>query len=57
MGGVGTKGGSGKNERDCAPQRTVAGMGQLSRSLTREKNPEKGVALSRARDHQTRPTC
>lgn len=36
---------------------TVAGTGQLSLSLTREKNPEKGVALSRARAHQIRPTC
>lgn len=37
--------------------RTVAGMGQLSFSLTWEKKPEKGVALSRARAHQIRPTC
>ena len=36
--------------------RTVAGMGQLSLSLTWEKKPEKGVALSRARAHQIRPT-
>ncbi len=43
-----------------AVQRTaasmVAGMGQLSFSLTWEKKPEKGVALSRARAHQIRPT-
>ena len=38
------------------PQRTVAGTGQLSCSLTREKKPEKGVALSRANAHQIRPT-
>lgn len=37
--------------------RRVAGTGQLSFSLTREKKPEKGVALSRARAHQIRPTC
>jgi len=37
-------------------QRTVAGTGQLSRSSTSEKNPEKGVALSRAKAHQIRPT-
>lgn len=36
--------------------RTVAGTGQLSFSLTCEKKPEKGVALSRARAHQMRPT-
>ena len=36
--------------------RTVAGTGQLSFSLTCEKKPEKGVALSRARAHQIRPT-
>lgn len=36
--------------------RTVAGMGQLSFSLTWEKKPENGVALSRARAHQIRPT-
>lgn len=36
--------------------RTVAGTGQLSLSLTCEKRPEKGVALSRARVHQIRPT-
>ena len=37
-------------------QSRVAGMGQLSLSLTREKKPENGVALSRARVHQMRPT-
>lgn len=37
--------------------RTVAGTGQLSFSLTCEKKPEKGVALSRARAHHIRPTC
>ena len=42
-------------QRDL-PQRTVAGTGQLSRSLTREKKPAKGVALSRAKAHQIRPT-
>lgn len=36
--------------------RTVAGTGQLSFSFTREKKAEKGVALSRARAHQIRPT-
>ena len=42
--------------QDDLPQRTVAGTGQLSRSSTSEKNPEKGVALSRANAHQIRPT-
>jgi hypothetical protein len=37
-------------------QNTVAGMGQLSFSFTYEKKYEKGVALSRARVHQMRPT-
>ena len=36
--------------------RTVAGTGQLSFSFTCEKKPAKGVALSRARAHQIRPT-
>ena len=38
------------------PVKIVAGMGQERRSLTREKKPGKGVALSRARAHQVRPT-
>lgn len=37
-------------------QSRVAGMGQLRFSSTSEKNCEKGVALSRARVHQMRPT-
>ena len=41
--------------REMMEQRRVAGMGQLRFSLTLEKDLEKGVALSRARDHQTRP--
>jgi len=36
-------------------QNRVAGMGQLRRSLTLEKKVEKGVASSRASDHQIRP--
>ncbi len=43
-------------EQGNLPQRTVAGTGQLSRSLTREKKLAKGVALSRAKAHQIRPT-
>jgi len=39
------------------PQSKVAGIGQLSLSLTWEKTPENGVALSLARAHQIRPTC
>lgn len=35
---------------------TVAGTGQLSFSLTCEKKPAKGVALSRASAHHIRPT-
>jgi len=38
------------------PVKTVAGMGQERSSLTMEKNPEKGTALSRARAHHVRPT-
>jgi hypothetical protein len=38
------------------PVKTVAGMGHERRSLTSEKKPEKGVALSRASVHQVRPT-
>jgi len=38
------------------PVRTVASMGQLRRSLTSEKKLAKGVALSRERAHQVRPT-
>ena len=38
------------------PVKMVAGMGQLRVSLTCEKNPGKGVALSRASAHQVRPT-
>lgn len=37
-------------------QSKVAGTGQLSFSSTREKKCENGVALSRARVHQMRPT-
>jgi hypothetical protein len=36
-------------------QSSVAGIGQLRRSLTLEKKCAKGVASSRARDHQMRP--
>ncbi len=39
-----------------SPVKTVASIGQLSSSLTFEKKPEKGVALSRASAHQVRPT-
>jgi len=38
------------------PVKTVAGIGQLRSSFTWEKNPEKGVALSRASAHHVRPT-
>ena len=38
------------------PVKMVAGMGQLRFSSTLEKKPENGVALSRARAHQVRPT-
>jgi hypothetical protein len=39
-----------------SPVNTVAGIGQLRPSSTLEKKPENGVALSRARVHQVRPT-
>ena len=39
------------------PVRRVAGMGQLRASLTRPKKWGKGVALSRARAQNVRPTC
>jgi hypothetical protein len=38
------------------PVKIVAGIGQLRSSSTLEKKPENGVALSRARAHQVRPT-
>lgn len=38
------------------PVKMVAGMGQLSLSLTLQKYPAKGVALSRERAHHVRPT-
>jgi len=38
------------------PVKIVAGIGQLRSSFTLEKNPEKGVALSRANAHHVRPT-
>lgn len=38
------------------PVKIVAGMGQLRSSLTLEKKPENGTALSRARAHHVRPT-
>jgi hypothetical protein len=40
--------------KDTNAQSSVAGIGQLSSSLTLEKNFGKGVALSRASDHQMR---
>lgn len=43
--------------RGVLPASKVAGTGQLSFSLTWEKVLAKGVALSRARDHQMRLTC
>lgn len=38
------------------PVKIVAGIGHDRSSLTLEKKPEKGVALSRASDHHVRPT-
>lgn len=38
------------------PVKTVAGIGQLRFSLTWEKKPENGTALSRARAHHVLPT-
>jgi hypothetical protein len=38
------------------PVMMVAGMGHLRSSFTMEKNPENGMALSRARVHHVRPT-
>lgn len=38
------------------PVKIVDSMGQLRSSLTFEKKPEKGVALSRASAHHVRPT-
>lgn len=35
--------------REHSPTKSVAGTGHESRSLTLEKKPEKGTALSRAR--------
>ena len=39
-----------------SPVKMVDSIGQLRFSLTFEKIPEKGVALSRASAHQVRPT-
>ena len=39
-----------------SPVKRVAWIGQERSSLTWEKKPEKGVALSRAKVHQVRPT-
>lgn len=41
--------------KDKNAQSSVAGIGQLSSSLTPEKNFGNGVALSRASAHQIRP--
>lgn len=52
---VGLPSGIAPNPSEIIEQRSVAGIGQLSPSLTLEKKFEKGVASSRASAHHMRP--